>query len=296
MRHIFTFLFLCLTITNYGQNEKAKLIELGNAYSDYMFQNEPTKQDFKNFQNGVGENLKISSAFIIESLKSRNKLLTNAFLTMPTEESMKQIYIVCAVNNNIKDDNPIDNNKLVDSLSQQDIPHYELVDNYYDMLFTGVGNKNQPFNLSRFDLKLNTYNLKDDTEKGIVFLNCTSLCGTTIWGYMNIVKPANTKLALEFINKFPTVDGHPYYQYNDFNFPDFQMMISDENGPESYKAYYINKFFETLIYHMFSLKKQGASEEVRNDLILGSILKDSRLYKYTKYQDLLEELFQEVKK
>ena len=41
------------------------------------------------------------------------------------------------------------NNKLIDSLSNKDIPNNELVDNYYGMLFTAVGNKNQPFNLSK---------------------------------------------------------------------------------------------------------------------------------------------------
>ena len=69
-------------------------------------------------------------------------------------------------------------------------------DGYYSMLFASVGNKVNPFNFSKIDFKLNDYNLANDTEKGIFFLECMDYCGKTIWGYMNVVKPPNTKRPL----------------------------------------------------------------------------------------------------
>ncbi len=178
-------------------------------------------------------------------------------------------------------------------MNKKTIPAYELVDNYYSMLFVAVGNKNQPFDLSNIDLKLKDYNLKDDTENGILVLNAINFCGKLIWGYMNIVKPANTKKAYEYIKKFPKINGRPYYQYTDLYFEDFEMNIIKDKGIQSYKSYYLNKFYETLLYHLACLNNEGEKEKEKNDLLLGSILKESKLYKYTEYKETLEGIFKE---
>ncbi len=47
---------------------------------------------------------------------------------------------------------------------------------------------------------------------------------------------------------------------------------------------------------MICLGAQNASEEIRNQLLLGSILRENKLFKYTKYKDTLEDAFKEVKK
>jgi hypothetical protein len=167
--------------------------------------------------------------------------------------------------------------------------------NYYGMIFVAVGNKNQPFNLSKIDLKIKDYNLKDDTERGILVLKAIQLCGTSIWGYMNVVNPANTQKAYEYIKKFPKINGNPYFQYTDFYFNDFEMNIIKDKGIQSYKSYYVDKFYETLLNHLVCLNKEGASKKEKYDLLLGSILKEQNLYKYTKYKDKLEDIFEKHK-
>lgn len=199
--------------------------------------------------------------------------------------------MIYSVNNNTRGENQIDNNKLIDSLKASEIPKNELVDCYYSMLFTSIGNKNQPFNLSKFDFKLKDYNLSNDTEKGIFFLQCIDICGTTIWGYMNIVKPANTGEAYKNIKKFPKFNGLKYYQFTDLNFHDFEMLIIKDKGKQSYKGYYIDKYYDLLLSHLTCLNKEGAKEKDINDLLLGSILKDNNLYKYTKNKQTLENIF-----
>lgn len=286
-----------LTSITFGQvSENQKMIELGKTYKDFMFRNEPTKEVLKDLKSDVSENLKIATEFIVQTVSSNNKLLSQSFISRPDDKTLKQIYIIRRINLNLQEENQIDNNKLIDSLTKKSVPTYELIDNYYGMVFTAVGNKNQPFDLSKTDLKLKDYNLKDDTEKGILVLQAYSLCGTTIWGYMNIVKPANTKKAYEYIKKFPKINGRPYYQYTDFYFTDFEMHIVKNKGIQSYKGYYLDKFYETLISHLICLNKEGASEKENNDLLLGSILKESNLYKYTKYKQTLEDIFKEQKR
>ncbi len=289
-------LLTCLTILSFGQDiENRKMIELGKTYKDFMFRNETPKQVFKDLKTNVPENLKTATEFIIQSITTKNKLLSTAYLSRPTNQVLKQIYIIRAINLNLREENQIDNKKLIDSLTSKEIPTYELVDNYYGMLFTAVGNKNQPFDLSKTDFKLNEYNLTDDTEKGILVLRAMSNCGMTIWGYMNVVKPANTKKAYDNIKKFPKINGRPYYQYTDFYFTDFEMKIIINEEIQSYKSYYLNKFYQTLLYHLECIYKESGSEKDKNDLLLGSILKEKNLYKYSKNKETLEGLFKEQK-
>jgi hypothetical protein len=285
---------ICFTISTFGQlSENEKLVELGKVYKDFMFRNEPTKEILEAVRNDVQLDLITSNEFIAQTITTKNSLFTQPFLTLPNDTILKQIYIIRSINLNLREENQIDNIRLIDSLKAKSIPHYDLVDNYYGMLFNAVGNKNQPFNMSKVNFQLNDYNLEDDTDKAIFFLRCMNLCGTSIWGYMNVVKPANTKEAYSYIKKFPKFNGLPYYQFNNFYFNDFELVITKDKGIQSYKSYYLDKYYDTLLSHLICLNKEGASDKEKYNLLLGSILKERNLYKYTKNKDTLEELFQE---
>ena len=294
-KYLFLCLLCCVTLCLHSQDSHQSTVFLAKTYSNFMFRNQPTKEVYKELKSLTDTELKTTVDFITQAITTKNKMLSKKYLTRPDDRTLKQIYIVRAVSHNLDEKNPVDNDWLIDSLSRADIPAYELVDNYYEMLFMAVGNKNQPFNLAKTDLKLNDYRLRDDTERGIVFLKCMRFCGSTIWGYINIAKPMNTAKAYEQIKRFPKVNGQPYYQYNDFAFNDFEMVILKDHGKESYKGYYLNKYYETLLYHLLCLRKEGASEKEIDDLMLGSILRKRSLYDYTQYKETLEELFYEVK-
>ncbi|MCW3085130.1 MAG: hypothetical protein JWP12_2496 [Bacteroidetes bacterium] len=290
----FTLLAICFAAFSFSQTENDKLIELGKAYKTFMFTNEPPKGFVKDLQANVAENLNPATGFIVQTISTDNDILKQPYLALPDQQTLKFIYIIHAININIREEKQLDNNKLIDSLKAADIPKNELVDNYYNLLFTAVGNKIKPFNLSKIDFKLNEYNLTNDTEKGIFFLQCMEYCGSEIWGYMNIVRPPNTGKALDYIKKFPMFNGLKYYQFDDLNFPDFEMVIADK-GKLSYKSYYINKYYDVLLSHMICLNQEGAKEKEIQNLLLGSILKESNLYKYSKNKEKLEKLFKEQK-
>lgn len=255
------------------------LIELAKIYRNFMFRNSPTTSTFEQLAEIKSPELINSTKFIKETITTGNKLTTTEFLKLSDESTLKYIYIIRRINWNIREEAPKDNNELITELSKKEIPRYELIDSYYDMLFSGVGNKNQPFDLSDVDFQMNKYDLKDDTEKGIFFLKAMDLCGTLIWGYMNIVKPPNYKKAFPLIEKYPKFNGQPYYQYIDFGFPDFEMVIVKDKDKESYKSYYLNKYYDTLLSHLECLSQKKKDKEKRNDLLLGSILKEENYYK-----------------
>lgn len=295
-RFLLLSLFCGMMLGLCGQNSHQQMIFLAKTYSNFMFRNQPTKEVFKELKAMADPDMAATVDFITQTITTKNKILTTRYLTRPDDRILKQIYIIRAISLNQNEKTPVDNDSLIDSLTRADIPVYELVDNYYEMVFMAVGNKNQPFNLSKMNFKMNDYQLKDDTERGILFLKCMRLCGTTIWGYMNIAKPMNTAEAYKYIKKFPKFNGQPYYQYTDFSFDDFEMVIIKDNGRESYKGYYLNKYYETLLYHLLCLRKEGGTEKEIQDLMLGSILRKRNLYSYTEYKDILEDMFKEVKK
>jgi hypothetical protein len=272
------------------------LIKLAKIYRNFMFRNSPTESTFEQLAEIKSPELINSTKFIKETITTGNELTTEEFLKLPDESTLKYIYIIRRINWNIREEVPKDNNELIIEFSEKEIPRYELIDSYYDMLFSGVGNKNQPFDLSDVDFQMNKYDLKDDTEKGIFFLKAMDLCATLIWGYMNIVKPPNYKKALPLIEKYPKFNGQPYYQYLDFGFPDFDMVIVKDKDKESYKSYYLNKYYDTLLAHLECLSQKKKDKEKRNDLLLGSILKEENYYKYSKKKDILDGLFTTMKR
>ena len=289
------FIFLLITFGLHAQNEQSKLIELGKAYKNFMFVNTPTDDYVKNLKENSSEDLMATTDFIIQTIIPKTKIIDKAYLTLPDEQTLKNIYIVCSVNYNLHAKEPVTNEQIVDSLLNITIPRYELIDRYYSMLFASYGNKVKPFNMSKIDFRLNEYNLQNDTEKGILFLRCMEFCGKYIWGLINIAKPMNTKDAYENIKKYPKFSGLKYYQYNDFNFPDFEMVIYTNRGKESYKNYFIGKYYEVLFNHLLCIKKENKSEKEYHELLLGSILRDKDYYKYSKNKDILEGLFKEIK-
>ena len=276
-------------------SEHDKVVELGKAYYNFMFRNEPPEEVINNLKKETPASLNTASAFILQTLTSKNKLLTETYLRLPDEKSLQFVYTIVELSRNMYNEHPKDADMLADSLLADTLDHLLLCDRYYDILFTAIGNKNQPFNMSKVNFDLKSYNLKTDTEKGIFFLECMHLCNSQIYGYMNIVHPANTKKALEYIEKYPSFNGQPYYQYLDLGFPDFQIFISDDLGLSSFKGYYIDKYYDLLLAHLTCLKKEGAKENEINDLLLGSILKDQQLYQYTENKQILINLFKEEK-
>ncbi|MFK8008618.1 MAG: hypothetical protein AB8H03_19825 [Saprospiraceae bacterium] len=292
-RIIILTVLILVGIKGIGQStENGELIKLAKAYKDKMFRNKADKKYLKKFNKSFSNSLQQEAKFIKQTITTKNKLLKKDYLTVPNKSTLKNIYIIRQVNFNLREETEITPNQLIDSLKKKEIPRYELIDSYYSMLFTSVGNKNQPFNLKKIDFNLEEYGLQDDVEKGIFFLKCMSFCGTNIWGYMNVVKPPNTKKALSFINKYPKFNGNTYYQFSDLYFKDFEMVIIEEDGLQSYKSYYLDKYFETLLSHLVCLNKEGGSEKEIRNLLLGSILSDEKLYKYTKHKETLESIFQ----
>lgn len=271
------------------------IIELGKIYRNYNFQNNPNELVFKKMDAISASELEKTKLFVRECISPKNKLTSEVFLKLPDEQTLLNLYLIMKVNANVRQKEPKDSIELLSEWRTKNVPRYELIENYYSMVFAGIGNKNQPFNLSDTNFIIDNYNLVDDTEKGIFFLSAMNLCYYQIWGYMNVVKPPNYKKAKANIDKYPKFNGQEYYKYLSFGFADFKMQIEKDKEVESYKNYFINRFYKTLIYHHQCLNQKRKTKPEAENLTLSSILMEKNYYEYSKDQEYLNGLFRTVK-
>lgn len=289
------FLLIFSIQSSFAKELDEGIIELGKIYRNYVFQNNPNELTFKKIAGINSSELDITKLFIRECISPKNKLASEDFLKLPDEQTLLNLYLIMKVNANVREKEPKDNIELLTEWRNKNVPRYELVENYYSMVFSGIGNKNQPFDLSDTDFIIDNYNLVDDTEKGIFFLTAMNLCYYQIWGYMNVVKPPNYKKALASIEKYPKFNGQEYYKYKYFGFADFEMQIEKDKEKESYKNYFINRFYNTLIYHHQCLNQKRKTRKEAENLALSSILKEKNYYEYSKNQEYLNGLFRTMK-
>lgn len=271
------------------------LVDLAKTYKNFHFRGDPPKNVYEEMNSIPSKELSKAKKFISEVVTSNNKLLTKEFLSKPDTLTLKSLYIIRGINWNMHDAEAEDNFVIIDSLRNEKTNYYELVSCYYGMLFSAIGNKNKPFDLSDINFSLKDYNFSNDTEKGIFFLQSMRTFGTLIWGYINVPKPPNYKKALSYINKYPKYNGLKYYRFSDLNFKDFKLTTDKRKPKTSFKKYYVHKYIETLMHHSLCLSQKRKYRKEKENLLLESILRNESYWRYTEYKSTLEKIFKKVK-
>ena len=274
---------------------KGQLIELAKIYHGFSFVNTPTNSTKDRLAAIDITGLKPSAEFIGESIKSNNNIITDKYLVKPDLATLKYIFIIRNINWNLFESDPVDNYALIDSLTKTDLNKYELLSCYYDMMFMSVGNKNRPFDMSKVNFDMSKLGFEDETEKGIFFLKSIEAFGTFIWGYMNIPKPPNYKAAMDIIDKYPTYNEQPYYQFSELSFKDFDIVIEKDKPKQSFKKYHINKFLNTLLHHSICLGEKKKGKDEQQKIMLGSIMSNEFYYKYSDTPEIFRSIFQKIK-
>ncbi|GAB2869085.1 hypothetical protein GCM10027044_33660 [Hymenobacter ruber] len=252
-----------------------------------MSEEKPTAEFVHKLVDDAPDNIKSAAKFIAQTITPSNVLLTPEYLNLPSDSTLKEIYYIAQLSFTYNG-----NEARIEEVRRQQFTRNILIGKYYALLFTAVGNKNKPFNLAAYNFIPDSYGLNNNTEKAIFFLQCMNVCGKTIWGYMHL-QPTRTKLALATIQKYPKFNGAAYYRYTDLDFTDFPIYISGESGPQSYKFYYTNTYYDVLLSHYACLHAENASKESIRQIVTGSIMSNTSLFKYSSKQAQLNSIVQE---
>ncbi|AUC16544.1 hypothetical protein BTO06_15920 [Tenacibaculum sp. SZ-18] len=278
---------------SFGQ-EKAdfdNLVKLGEIYSKNV---NATGDEFKK----EAEKLRTPELnHIIDALiaigEGDKKLLTKEFLSKPSEKELKYWYVLREIhyNNQSEKSEPRPSEEIAKETLETEIDSRWLLDNYYYRIRGGIAKMFNDKNLSKYNIDLNNYGLENETEKAILFFAITNSL-TQRFRVLQMMK--NYDKLLEFVDKLPTFNRKPYYEYTSFDFEDFEWIGYEKT--ESYKDRHLGSLFLALNGHFSALAEKEKTDEMRN-LYFNSILFIAEYFKYSGgMENDLQELYNQSQK
>lgn len=262
------------------KTESEIIIELSNFYGNYVMGSSPDKKELDSLGSDYPDKFNFITDFVKETTKSNNLLLSDKFLTLPDTFSLRLVLIFDALYQNPHKKIKYEPVILVDSLLSADIEKTELIDEYYSTIFTSIGNKNRPFDLTKVNFELNKFIPNDSLGQAILFLRCMETCGKFIKGYMRLGEEKNLKDAFKEIKKYPSFNGKPYYCFKAFPSSDFYLEFYNDRGKESYYKNLLGSYYFTLYSHLVCISRLTKDSEGYNNLWSQSILSDKNYYQY----------------
>lgn len=219
-------------------------------------------------------------------------VLSPEYLTLPDRDALKLIFAVDSVHQTSGDDPRPDPAGVARAALSDEHDIRRLAHNYYRMLFTLVGNKVRPFDLSGYDFDPLTYTGGDAELAAVFYLEAMRMSRKHIWGLLNIASPPNSSGAAEMIAGFPRFGGEPYYAFTAVDPGDFSAYMAGRYQP--YRPYYINELYGLLLSHLRVLMETGASREDAVEFVTRSIINQPQYHQYFEAPDVLASLSAQV--
>jgi hypothetical protein len=294
MRKIKAFWIICLitNLTCYSKIIETDIVTLSKIYNQFHAFSDLTDDAITVLESYKGTDLETVSIFIKELCTKNNEILSKKYLIRPDSISLRYFHIIVLVNYNMFKSKAIDNNELAKKLLIEEFDVNESIRFYYSSLFNSIVNKNKNFDYSKVNIKLDSINLIDDTQKGVFFLEFTQSLGFQAIAYIKYAQKPRYETAYNYFQLLPKINSLPYYKYSYFGFPDVKMLLNGKK--QSFKKYYLQNYFDLLLCHYDCLRKLNKNETEINDLLLGSILRDRNYYDYFKDKEILESIFKRV--
>lgn len=266
------------------------LIELGVIYHQYKDAETPGEEVYNKIKPMLETELKFVASFIRDAITPNSNMLTTEYLRLPNDKVLEYFYTIRQVDWNMSRPKPKANADILVDLSLKKIDHIEMVDTYYDILFNAVGAKNEHVDLASINFVLGNYGLSTETEKSIFFFKTMDLCSRKILMEASKIDPTDQALALTYFDKFPLFNGLNYYYFDAFGFEPFKLKIAADRTDDNYKAYYLNRYYDVLLWHAECLNSKKKFKEQRADLILNSVLSKQDLYVFSANRNMVEKV------
>lgn len=291
MKKLFTTLFLALFFYSSAQvklndNDIKSITTLGQIYSGGE---KPTSKSLKPY---TGTNLNHIKEVLLLLDGSGKEILTPKYLGRPTNEELQLWYAMDEIryHKNVDTLNTRTNEQVVREALAKTVDERLLLNNYYRIVEGGIAYLSNNTDMSRIDIDMEKLGFKNDTEKGIFFLNMAHAL-VTRFRVLNQMK--NPDKLLDFAAKLPTFNGNPYYMFTGFGYEDFEYSNDVDKG--MYNDVHVSDYYEALMSHFIAAADKGQTALTRQ-IYFTSILSKPEFFKYSSSKDILRQLYDKSKK
>jgi hypothetical protein len=272
-----------------------------------------TDKDFKNFSalaeyyaghNNANNNgfdaavKKFSSGKLVNVVQTLTmfdggdkKLLTAKYLGRPANDELQLWYAMDKLRHHVNVDtlDTRTNDQVLKQALAEKADEREMLDDYYRSMEGGIAFLFNEFDLSDINIEMDKLGLKNDTEKGIFFLNVSSAF-ITRFRVLNQVK--NPDKLMEYAAKMPKFNGEPYYKFKGFGFEDFEHANDVEKS--TYKTMQMQGYYTDLVCH-FMAASEKEDITMAKDIYFSSILYMPEFFKYSGIAESLQQVYDGAK-
>lgn len=289
-----TLLFLMITLHGFAQ-VKLNDTDFNNLLAISKLYTENVNAKGKEFDKSLNELRTPKLNHIVDVLsildEEDKKMFSPKYLNRPNDEELQLWYVIRQIHYNHQADNknPKSDNEVAHEVLNSKIDTRWLLDNYYFQVGSGIATLFNDKNLSKINFDIDSYQLKNTTEKAIFFFNISRPL-VQRFQVLSFVK--NYDKLLEFAAKLPSFNNKPYYAYTALDYADFDWIGYDK--PETYNERHITEFYGYIMAHFSALAQKNKKEEA-NDVYFGSILFKPEYFKYSDAEALLKDLYEKKK-
>lgn len=283
-------LLIFTSIYTYSQIEISdsdlnKLIEIGEYYSkNVMLTEKSAIDDLEKLRTEKLNNL-------INVLQTQSKhsvdILDKKYLNRPNYDDLVLWYAIREIHYNLtnKEKEPRPNIEVAKEYLNKKIDERWLLDNYYFRLYGAVSMVFNEADLSKYNIELDSYRLKSNTEKAIVYLNLMDALGTR-FKVLQVMK--NSKKLIEFASRMPKFNGKEYFYYTDFDYKDFEWI--GHRKKEMFNKKHIGLFYDIILAHMNAESEINGRKETI-EIYQNSIMTKPEYFKYSTLKSELKKLY-----
>lgn len=282
--------FICFSQVKLDQIELNNLIRISELYSKNT--NATGKEFAKSIDSLRTKKLNHICDALIEVGKGEKTILTNKYLSRPTNEELILWYVIREIHYNqvSKNKTKRSNIEVANEVLSQKIDERWLLDNYYYRIHGGIATLFNDSNLSNININIEELGFKNQTEKSIFFFG---IIDAMIGGRFKVLQMLNkSDKIIEFSENLPTFNGKKYYYNVNLDFEDFNWIGYEET--KSYSEVNFGNLYVILIAQ-FSATSQLKSKAEVQDIYFNSILHEPKYFKYSNSKEDLQMLYDKSK-
>lgn len=227
-RNIFLISYLIIFINDIGHcSTEIKASEVINVMKIFRFSHSYEQDQREQIRKDYRETIyEYPIDFIFECAKDSNKISILKFLAKPDSISLKIIHTFFLLHTKkIESDESLDTIGYVKSLLSQSIDNREQLLTYYYLLFNSIEHNWDDFDYSNLNWSMDSLGLSTKSERAVFYFSFIGNFANSIILYCKTSNLRQVNKIQSFVGNLPMINRKPYYEYLDFDFADYEILI-----------------------------------------------------------------------